>query len=211
MGVKFSGNWPFWEMSTWAQPGMWDSEMSPDPPTAPPTGLAWSSPGFLGFVWLGALMTRPAPPYLGLERRLVQVCAGIELQTVSADCKHQWGGGVGTSLCLGLPAAGHKPLSGPCPSHHVRVRGHLWWEKCLYFPFHPRCRLYFHIFQSCLCPLLVGDSCLCLLFLQSLLMFASGIPPGPVPGHLWVVDCVCHWPFSQSQLNSWVPDTWGHQ
>lgn len=126
-------------------------EVSPDPPTAPPTGLAWSSPGFLGF-WLRALMTRPAPPYLGLERVLVQVCAGIELQTISADCKHQWGGGVGTSLCPGLPAAGHKPLSGPCPSHHVRVRGHLWWEKCLYFPFHPRCRPYFHIFQSSLCP-----------------------------------------------------------
>lgn len=125
--VKFSGNWPFWEMSTWAQLGMWDSEMSPDPPC--PTQLVWpglvqaslgSSFGFL------ALMTRPAPPYLGLRGFLCRYVQGLNSKQCLLDCKYQWGGGVGTSLCPGLLCCrSHASLSGPCPSHHVRVRGHL--------------------------------------------------------------------------------------
>ena len=165
-------------------------EVSPDHPTAPPTGLAWSSPGFLGFVWVGAVMTRSAPPYLGLERLPVQVCAGIELQTVSADCKHQWGGGVGTSLCPGLPAAGHKPLSGHCPSHQVDLGVICGGRDACTSPSILGAAHYFFTFQSCLCPLLVAGSCTS--FSSSLLLFASRIPPGLVPGHLWVVSVIGH-------------------
>lgn len=67
-------------------------EVSPDHPTASPTGLAWSSPGFLGFVWFGALMTRSAPPYLGLERLPVQgLNSKQSLLTVNTSGVGAWG------------------------------------------------------------------------------------------------------------------------
>lgn len=51
----------------------------------------------------------------------MRVQGGFELQTVSADCKHLWGRGLGSpallkaSLCLGLSAS-HELLSEPCPA-----------------------------------------------------------------------------------------------
>lgn len=87
-----------------------------------------------------ALMTNPCPALPdGLGGSLGRFVEGLNskqsLLTVNT-CGVGAGGSAlpGASLCLGLPAS-HELLSEPCPSHHVQVRGHLWWEKWSGLPF----------------------------------------------------------------------------
>lgn len=151
-------------------------------------GLVWSPPPWLGLVL--ALMTLPCPTLPGgLGRLLVQVCGGFELQTVSADCKHLRGGGLGLSASWGPPSAwACLPFaSKPCPSHHVQVRGHLWWKKWSRLILPSRHRLLFPhtqgFSQQASEPFPRASSVLCP---------QNASRDSILPGHLWDTACGCH-------------------
>lgn len=186
LGVKFSENWSTWGESPLGQAQKCGTQGGESWPSCSPQGLVWPGLGLvLGF-------DDKALPRLAwwIGRLPVQVCGGFELQTVSADCKHLWGRGLGALLswgpdsawaCLGLPSS-HELLSELCPSHHVQVKGHLWWKKWSRLPLPTGTTPAVSTSSGADCfPVSPGS-------------LPCRIPPifSALPGHLWGAACGIH-------------------